>query len=69
MEKQALAWFIQTLDDGQTIFYSAGDTNGHTSFIGFNKDTMTGVIILSNYAMHGPQLTMEPEILEVIAQY
>lgn len=69
MGEQAMAWFIQTLDDGQTMFYSGGDTNGHSSFIGFNKDTMTGVIILSNYAMHGPQLTMGPEILEAIAQY
>lgn len=69
MGEQAMAWFIQTLDDGQTIIYSGGDTIGHSSYIGFNKTTSTGVIILSNGAMHGPQLTMGPEILEVIAQY
>lgn len=69
MGEQALAWYIQTLDDGQTIFYSGGDTYGHSSFIGFSKDTLTGVIILSNYAMHGPQLTMGPEILEAINRY
>ena len=66
---QALAWYVKTLDDGQTIIYSGGDTQGHSSFIGFNKATSTGVIILSNYVMHGSQLTMGPEILEAINQY
>jgi len=69
MGEQALAWFVQTLADGQTIVYSGGDTQGHSSFIGFNKTTSTGVIILSNGAMHGTQLTMGPEIFEAIDQY
>lgn len=69
MGEQALAWYIQTLGDGQTIVYSGGDTQGHSSFIGFNVTTSTGVIILSNGAMHGTQLTMGPEIFEATNQY
>ena len=69
MGEQALAWFILTLDDGQTIIYSGGDTQGHSSYIGFNKSLSTGAIILSNYAMHGSQLTMGHKILELINKY
>ncbi len=69
MGEQGLAWFIFTLDDGQTIIYSGGDTQGHSSYIGFNKLLSTGVIILSNYAMHGRQLTMGHKILQLIHKY
>jgi len=69
MGEQALAWFVQTLDDGQTIIYSGGNTIGHSSYIGFNKSASTGVIILTNDAMHGSQLNMGSEILEAINQY
>ncbi|MCB0729784.1 MAG: beta-lactamase family protein [Ignavibacteriae bacterium] len=69
MGEQALAWFVLTLDDGQTIIYSGGDTQGHSSYIGFNKSLSTGAIVLSNYAMHGPQLTMGHKILEIINKY
>jgi len=69
MGEQAMAWYIQTLDDGQTIIYSGGDTNGHSSFIGFNEETSTAVIILSNGAMRGSQLNMGPDIFEVINLY
>ncbi len=69
MGEQGLAWFILTLDDGQTIIYSGGDTQGHSSYIGFNKSLSTGVIILSNYAMHGSQLTMGHRILMTINQF
>ena len=69
MGEQGLAWYILTLDDGQTIVYSGGDTQGHSSYIGFNKDLSTGVIILSNYAMHGPQLNMGHAIMEIINKY
>jgi len=69
MGDQGLAWYILELDDGQTVIYSGGDTNGHSTYLGFNKSNSTGVIILSNYAMHGSQLTMGAEVMQAIIQY
>lgn len=69
MGDQGLAWFILELDDGQTIVYSGGDTNGHSAYVGFNKSTSTGAIILSNYAMHGSQLNLATEIMQAIIKY
>jgi CubicO group peptidase (beta-lactamase class C family) len=69
MGDQGLAWYILELDDGQTVIYTGGDTNGHSAYLGFNKSTSTGTIVLSNYAMHGSQLTMGAEILQAIIKY
>jgi hypothetical protein len=69
MGDQGLAWFILELDDGQTVIYSGGDTNGHSAYLGFNKSTSTGAIILSNYAMHGSQLAMGAEIMQAIKNF
>lgn len=67
--KQGLAWYILELNDGQEIVYSGGDTQGHSSYIGFNKELKTGVIILSNYAMHGSQLDMGHDVMKIINEY
>jgi hypothetical protein len=69
MGDQGLAWFILDLDDGQRVIYTGGDTSGQSAYLGFNKTSSTGVIILSNYAMHGDQLTMGAEIMQLIAKY
>ena len=45
-----LAWVLTTLDDGQHILWHNGGTLSYNSFIGFNKSTGKGVIILMNTA-------------------
>jgi len=47
-----LAWYILELEDGQTIIYSGGDTNGHSAYLAFNKSNLTGAIILLNASFH-----------------
>jgi CubicO group peptidase (beta-lactamase class C family) len=69
MGDQGLAWYILDLDDGQRVIYTGGDTSGQSSYLGFNKSSSTGVIILSNYAMHGDQLAMGAAIMQAIAKY
>ncbi|OGU54231.1 MAG: hypothetical protein A2V66_12290 [Ignavibacteria bacterium RBG_13_36_8] len=69
MGDQGLAWYILELEDGQDIIYTGGDTNGQSAYLGFNPAASTGIIILSNCAMHGAQLIMGPEILEAIMKY
>jgi len=65
-----LCWFITNLDDGQTITYNGGDTNGHSAFIGFNKTESFGVIILMNCSMHdGTNINMGKKIMQAINEY
>lgn len=70
MGEQGMAWFILTLDDGQKIIYSAGGTNGHSSFIAFNQEKLTGAIVLLNFNMHdGTSIEMGKEIMKAIMKY
>ena len=43
-----LNWHLETLDDGQTVTFHGGAAAGHMNFIGFNRETATGAIILYN---------------------
>lgn len=70
MGDQGLAWFILELDDGQTIIYSAGGTQGHSSFIGFNQQSQTGVVVLLNNNNHdGASIDLGKEIMKAINKY
>ena len=70
MGEQGLAWFILELDDGQTVVYGGGDTNGYSAYIGFNKTALTGAIILLNCSRHdGTNLTVGPAVLKAIMKY
>ena len=70
MGDQGLAWWILDLEDGQKIIYSAGGTNGHSSFIGFNQQSLTGVIILLNSNKHDTaSIEMGKEIMMAIKKY
>lgn len=61
-----IGWFITSLEDGTEIVYSAGDTQGHSAFLGFDRDKKAGVIILLNYSKHdGTNINMGKEILEI----
>jgi len=70
MGEQGLAWYILDLDDGQKVIYSGGDTNGYSTYIGLNKTTLTGAIILLNCSMHdGTNLSAGPAVLKAIMKY
>ena len=47
-----LAWYMIELEDGQEIIYTGGDTNGHSTYLAFNKSNLTGVIVLLNASFH-----------------
>ena len=44
-----LAWHISTLWNGQVVYWHNGGTGGYVSFIGFDQENQTGVVVLSNY--------------------
>ncbi|UCF63697.1 MAG: beta-lactamase family protein, partial [bacterium] len=70
MGEQGLAWFILQLDDGQTIIYGGGNTNGYSAYIGFNSNASTGTIILMNSSRHdGANLIAGTEVLKAIMKY
>ena len=65
-----IGWFITNLDDGTEIVYNAGDTQGHSAFLGFNREKTVGVIVLLNYSKHdGTNIKMGKEIMETILKY
>ncbi len=45
----ALGWFVGRLQgDGKDLYWHHGATGGYRAFIGFVKDTATGVVVLAN---------------------
>lgn len=70
MGDQGLAWYALDLDDGQRITYSAGNTNGHSAYIAFNRALSTGAILLFNTSNHdGTNLAMGMEVMKAIVKY
>lgn len=43
-----LGWVITTLNDGQQVWWHNGGTLSYNTFIGFNKETGKGVVVLMN---------------------
>ena len=41
-------WFLKELDDGQIVTQHGGAAAGHITYIAFNRNTATGVVILYN---------------------
>ena len=39
-----IGWFITNLDDGTEIVYNAGDTQGHSAFLGFNREKIQNMM-------------------------
>jgi CubicO group peptidase (beta-lactamase class C family) len=65
-----LAWYIIELEDGQEIIYTGGDTNGHSTYLAFNKSNLTGVIILLNASLHdGTNLNFGQKLMMAINKY
>jgi CubicO group peptidase (beta-lactamase class C family) len=47
--EMALGWFVGWLQNGKSrIYWHHGATGGYRAFIGFVKDTQTGVVVLAN---------------------
>lgn len=70
MGYQGLAWYIQELEDGQEVIYTGGDTNGHSTYLAFNKSNMTGAIILLNASFHdGTNLNFGHKLMMAINKY
>lgn len=44
-----LGWQIDRTVEGQTVFWHNGGTGGYVSFVGFDKESQIGVVILSSY--------------------
>lgn len=63
-----LGWHIHKSSDGRTYFWHGGSTNGHTAYIGFDKSTLTGAVILCNYE-DVDIIIFGDEILKVINKY
>jgi len=70
MGDMCLAWYIKELADGQEIVYSGGDTNGHSTYLAFNKSNLTGAIILLNASFHdGTNLNFGHKLMIAINKY
>ena len=70
MGDQGLIWLILELEDGQEIIYMAGNTNGHSSYMAFNRTLSTGAVILFNISNHdGTNIDMGMELMRAIIKY
>jgi len=64
-----LNWHLRTLDDGQVITWHGGAASGHITFIGFNRNTTTGVVILYNWTASLITEEVGMRIFEISAMY
>lgn len=66
-----LAWFLTTLDDGQEVIWHNGGTISYNSFIGFNKSTGKGVVVLMNSANsnYSGEVKCGFEIMKALIKY
>lgn len=67
-EKQSIGigWFLGFNDINQHIATHNGGTKGFASFIGFNTDKKTGVVVLINSACLGEQDLIGAEIMKLL---
>ena len=64
-----LGWFIIKLSVGQIITWHGGATVGHITFIGFNRSTSTGVVILYNWTASLLPQEVGMRIFEIAGRY
>lgn len=66
-----LSWYLTELSDGQNIIWHNGGTIGYSSFIGFNKNTRKGVVVLMNSRnnYNTGEVNMGYEILKALNKY
>lgn len=61
-----LAWFLGLNDNNQKIAFHDGGTKGFSSFIGFNRDRKTGVVVLINSYCIAEQDLIGAEIMKIL---
>jgi D-alanyl-D-alanine-carboxypeptidase/D-alanyl-D-alanine-endopeptidase len=61
-----LGWFVGMNDDNQRTAAHNGGTYGFASFIGFNLDKKTGVVVLINSYCFGEQDLIGTEIMKLL---
>jgi serine-type D-Ala-D-Ala carboxypeptidase/endopeptidase len=61
-----LGWYLGINDNNQNTAFHDGGTRGFSSFIGFNRDKKTGVVVLINSYCLGEQDFIGAEIIKLL---
>jgi CubicO group peptidase (beta-lactamase class C family) len=64
-----LGWYVQELDDGQTVIQHGGGTGGFDSYLGFNKTESIGAVILFNAKVNESVYVIGERVLKAIRRY
>lgn len=64
-----LGWHIDELPEGYTFHWHGGRTSGYMAYIGFNRSTSAGVVILCNQSSPGVITGFGEEVMKAIHKY
>lgn len=64
----ALGWHLSKLENNPIVWHNGG-TNGFASYIGFNKESKYGVVVLINGKCIGEENELAHEILKLLDKY
>ena len=64
-----LGWHIEELTEGYTFHWHGGRTLGYMAYIGFNRSTTAGVVILCNQSSPGVITGFGGEVMKAIHKY
>ena len=64
-----LGWQKTWLTDGQMVTWFGGASAGHLTFIAFNREANTGVVVLYNVGQNMTPVDVGKEILEIAGRY
>jgi CubicO group peptidase (beta-lactamase class C family) len=64
-----MAWHIDVLPEGYTFHWHGGRTNGYMTYMAFDLETLTGVVILCNQSQAGVITRFGENVLKAVNQY
>lgn len=64
-----LAWHIDVLPEGFTFHWHGGRTNGYMTYMAFDREALTGVVILCNQSQEGVIIRFGEDVLKAINKY
>lgn len=64
-----LAWHIDVLPEGYTFHWHGGRTNGYMSYMAFDQEAKTGVVILCNQSFDGAIIRFGEDVLKAVNQF
>ncbi len=64
-----LAWHIDVLPEGYTFFWHGGRTNGYMTYMAFDLETLTGVVVLCNQSYGGVITRFGEDVLKAVNRY